>query len=176
MLTAAPWVDRLRELSGFNFAHTANANPISCAVNVIGAFQMTRACAAALGKSGRGSVTTISSHSGFSGLGSSMAYAASKAALNNLALALARALAPAIRVNAICPGFVETNWTRGRMNATDFDRFRSQIEGMTPLGKMTTADDVAESALCLITGGSSITGQLLVIDGGNHLTINEANP
>ena len=71
--------------------------------------------------------------------------------------------------------FVDTNWTRGRMNASDFDRFRSQIEDMTPLGKMTTADDVAESALCLITGGSSITGQLLVIDGGNHLTINEAN-
>jgi len=46
---------------------------------------------------------------------------------------------------------------------------------MTPLGKMTTVDEVAASTLCLITGGSSITGQLLVIDGGSHLTINEAN-
>lgn len=142
------------------------------AVNVIGVFQMVRACAPALKKSSRGSIVNISSHGAFSGLGSSMAYAASKAALNNLTLALARALAPNIRVNAICPGFVDTRWTRGSMDESTYQRFKSYIENMTPLEHMTTADEVAECAMHLITGSSSITGQLLVVDGGNHLTVN----
>src|SRR5262245_51089360 len=74
-------------------------------VNVLGAHQMTRAAASALKRS-RGAIVNVSSNSGFSGFGSSMAYAASKGAINTLTLGLARALAPEVRVNAVCPGFV----------------------------------------------------------------------
>ena len=84
------------------------------AVNVIGPFQMVRACVPALKASGEGSVVNISSIAGIAGIGSSIAYAASKGALNTLTLSLARALAPEIRVNAVCPGFVATPWFSGR--------------------------------------------------------------
>ena len=82
------------------------------AVNVVGAYQMVRAVAPAMQAQGQGSVVNISSGSGFSGSGSSIAYAASKAALNVMTLSLARALAPEIRVNAVCPGVMQTRWWR----------------------------------------------------------------
>src|SRR5215813_9332900 len=84
-------------------------------VNVIGPFQMVRAVAPAMGQQGAGAVGNISSIAGLTGMGSSVAYAASKGALNTMTRSLARALGPAIRVNAVCPGFVETRWfTEGR--------------------------------------------------------------
>jgi len=142
------------------------------AVNVLGAHQMTRAAAPALARS-RGTIVNVSSHSGFSGFGSSMAYAASKGALNTLTLGLARALAPEVRVNAVCPGFVDTRWTRRRMTAAAYRDFKRGIEETAPLGRMVAAEDVAEAALWFINGGRSITGQLLVIDSGNHLNVSE---
>ena len=78
-------------------------------VNVIGPFQMIRACSKALKASGAGAVVNVSSVAGVAGVGSSVAYAASKGALNTMTLSLARALGPEIRVNAICPGFVATS-------------------------------------------------------------------
>jgi 3-oxoacyl-[acyl-carrier protein] reductase len=141
-------------------------------VNLVGAFQMTRAAAPALRKA-EGAVVNVSSHSGFTGLGSSMAYAASKGALNTMTLALARTLAPKIRVNAVCPGFVDTRWTRQRMTAAAYRKFKRGIEQTAPLRRMVQAEDVAEAALWFIAGGRSITGQLLVIDGGNHLNVSE---
>ncbi len=80
------------------------------AVNVIGAFQMVRACVEPLRAHGDGAVVNVSSIAGIEGLGSSVAYAASKGALNTMTLSLARALAPEIRVNAVCPGLVATPW------------------------------------------------------------------
>ncbi|HET7408802.1 MAG TPA: SDR family oxidoreductase, partial [Paracoccaceae bacterium] len=77
-------------------------------VNVIGAYQMTRAAVAALRASGRGSVVNTSSIAGLTGMGSSIAYAASKGAMNAMTLAMARSLAPEVRVNAVCPGFVDS--------------------------------------------------------------------
>jgi 3-oxoacyl-[acyl-carrier protein] reductase len=142
------------------------------AVNVLGAYQMTRAAAPALTRS-RGAIVNVSSHSGFTGLGSSMAYAASKGALNNLTLALARVLAPRVRVNAVCPGFVDTRWTRRRMTSAAYRSFKRGIEETAPLGRMVAPEDVAEAALWFILGGRSITGQLLVIDSGNHLNVSE---
>jgi 3-oxoacyl-[acyl-carrier protein] reductase len=142
------------------------------AVNVLGAYQMTRAAAPALKRSS-GAIVNVSSHSGFSGRGSSMAYAASKGALNTLTLGLARALAPRVRVNAVCPGFVDTRWTRRRMSATAYRGFKRGIEETAPLGRMVTAEDVAEAALWFILGGRCITGQLLVIDSGNHMSVSE---
>lgn len=144
-------------------------------INVVGTYQMTRACVAALKKSDVGAVLNISSQAGFSGLGSSIAYAASKAAINNMTLALARALAPEIRVNALCPGFVNTRWVKGGMDDAAYQRFQRHINEMTPLGRMTEAEEVAETAHFLLTTRAPITGELLGIDGGNHLTVNAPN-
>jgi 3-oxoacyl-[acyl-carrier protein] reductase len=142
------------------------------AVNLIGAYQMSRAAARPLARSGRGAIVNISSHGAFTGLGSSMAYAASKGALNTLTLALARELAPEIRVNAVCPGFVDTRWTRGKMTRSAYAAFRRRVATMTPLRRMVAPEDVAEAVLWFIASAVAVTGQLLVIDGGNHLTVN----
>ena len=83
------------------------------AVNVIGAFQMIRAVEPAMREQGGGAVVNVSSIAGVMGNGTSVAYAASKGALNTMTLSLARALGPQIRVNAVCPGFVETRWLQG---------------------------------------------------------------
>jgi 3-oxoacyl-[acyl-carrier protein] reductase len=139
-------------------------------VNVTAAYQMARAAAPAL-KTTKGAIVNMSSHGAFSGLGSSMAYAASKGALNTLTLALARALAPEVRVNAVCPGFVDTDWVRRRMSKTEYDDFRARVARMTPLGRMSDAADVAEAVGWFLQGGPTITGQLLVVDGGVHLTV-----
>jgi 3-oxoacyl-[acyl-carrier protein] reductase len=142
------------------------------AVNVKGAYQMARAAALALKASGSGAIVNISSHSAFTGLGSSMAYAASKGALNTLTLSLARALAPEVRVNAVCPGFVDTRWTKGAMDEESYRAFTARVADSAPLQRMTVPEDVAEAALWFIEGGRAITGQLLVVDGGNHLNVN----
>ena len=86
------------------------------AVNVVGNFQMTRAAAPHLRATGDGAVVNISSLGALIGDGSSIAYAASKGALNNLTMALARQLAPEVRVNAICPGGMLGNWTKKIMD------------------------------------------------------------
>ncbi len=142
------------------------------AVNLKGAYQMARAAAPALKSSGSGAIVNISSHAAFTGLGSSMAYAASKGALNTLTLSLARALAPEIRVNAVCPGFVDTRWTQGAMTEADYRDFRARVAESAPLKRMATPENVAEAALWFIEGGWAITGQFLVVDGGNHLNVN----
>jgi 3-oxoacyl-[acyl-carrier protein] reductase len=142
------------------------------AVNLKGAYQMARAAAPLLTASGAGAIVNISSHSAFTGLGSSMAYAASKGALNTLTLSLARALAPEVRVNAICPGFVDTRWTRGTMDEAAYETFKARVAESAPLKRMTMPEDVAEAALWFIEGGRAITGQFLVVDGGNHLNVN----
>ena len=81
------------------------------AVNVVGAFQMVRACRALLEAAPQpGAVVNTASIAGVTGIGSSVPYAASKGALTTMTLSLARALAPKIRVNAVCPGFIDTPW------------------------------------------------------------------
>ncbi len=141
------------------------------AVNVTGAYQLTRAAARYLKAVGGGAVVNISSHSGFSGIGSSMAYAASKGALNTLTLSLARVLAPEVRVNAVCPGFVDTRWMAGKLDETEMAAFRARAAEIAPLKLLVTADQVAEAVCWFALGGRAVTGQLLVIDGGTHLTV-----
>lgn len=139
------------------------------AVNVIGPYQMTRAASAALQKQG-GSVVMISSVSGINGAGSSNAYVASKGALNTMMLALARALAPSVRVNAICPGLIETRWHTARFsNPDDYKKFRDKYAENVPLGKACSADDIAAVAIWLIEHGEMITGEIIRVDGGQHL-------
>lgn len=140
------------------------------AVNVTGAYQLTRAAAPHL-KAAGGSVVNVSSHSGFSGIGSSMAYAASKGALNTLTLSLARELAPEVRVNAVCPGFVDTRWMAGKLNEKEMAAFRARAAELAPLRLLVTPDQVAEAVCWFALGGRAVTGQLLVIDAGTHLTV-----
>jgi len=143
-------------------------------VNVNGSYQMTRAAVPFLKKSDRAAVVNVSSHSGISGIGSSMAYAASKGALNTMTLSLARNLAPLIRVNAVCPGFVDTRWLSGKLSDEALTEFREKVSAAAPLQTFVTPADVADAVCWLGLQARSVTGQLLVIDGGTHLTT--ANP
>ena len=81
-------------------------------VNVVGPYQMVRAVTPQMKQQGKGAIVNISSLSGMTGSGSSIAYAVSKGALNTMTMSLARALAPEIRVNAVCPGVMQTRWWR----------------------------------------------------------------
>ena len=137
-------------------------------VNVIGPFQMVRAVAPAMQKQGKGAVVNISSVAGVLGIGSSVAYAASKGALNTMTLSLARALGPAIRVNAICPGFVETRWLKNGLGET-YEKQKESYEAITPLKTVLSPDDIADSVLWLLEGGSKMTGEVIKLDGGLHL-------
>ncbi len=137
-------------------------------VNVTGAYQMIRAVAPIMRKQGKGAVVNMSSIAGVKGFGSSVAYAASKGALNTMTLSLARALGPEIRVNAVCPGFVETGWLKAGLGE-DYERRRDGYAASTPLKATSTPDDVAETVLWLLQAASKTTGQLILVDGGKHL-------
>jgi len=145
------------------------------AVNVAGAFQMIRACAPELRKA-RGAVVNISSNAGLTGAGSSVAYSASKGALNTMTLALARALAPEIRVNAVLPGYTHTPWQDRFLGPENARRVAEHYRSTAPLRRDTTAEDVADAALWFIAGAKGTTGQLLVVDSGNHLFVNSPPP
>jgi 3-oxoacyl-[acyl-carrier protein] reductase len=139
------------------------------ATNVVGAYQMTRAVVPAMKATGGGSIVNVSSIVGIVGGGSSTAYAASKGALNTMTLALARALAPEIRVNAVCPSFVETRWVTGKMDAEQYAQVKAGVEANSPLRRICSAEDVAESVAWFIEGGRAITGEILMLDAGVHL-------
>ena len=138
-------------------------------VNVIGAFQMVRAARAALTASGRAAVVNVASIAGVKGVGSSIAYAASKGALITMTMSLARVLGPEIRVNAVCPGFIEGEWLAEGMGQAVYDQTRSYLREKTPLQVTCTVETVAESILSFIDSHSVVTGQHLVLDGGHLL-------
>jgi NAD(P)-dependent dehydrogenase (short-subunit alcohol dehydrogenase family) len=121
--------------------------------------------------SGRASaVVNISSVAGISGIGSSVAYAASKGALNTITYSLARALAPLIRVNTVCPGYIDTPWfTKGRGEA-GAKQVRDSVVARVPLKVASSADDIAQ-LVCFLAGpaSSNMTGELVRMDAGMHL-------
>mgnify|MGYP001454787074 FL=1 len=133
---------------------------------------MTRAAAPHLQKE-RGSVVNISSHSAFSGIGSSMPYAASKGALNTLTFSFARTLAPDVRVNAVCPGFVDNDWMASALSSKDLARLKKRTASLAPLKRIPSAADIAKTALWFALGTVPVTGQMLVVDGGTHLTVGD---
>lgn len=140
------------------------------AVNVVGPFQMIRAARPLLEASGRASVLMVSSIAGVAGIGSSVAYAASKGALNTMTLSLARVLGPKIRVNALCPGFIDTPWHAKGMSADSIERMREGVKRITPLQAASTAEDVADAGLFFLSDASRhVTGELLLVDAGTHL-------
>lgn len=136
------------------------------AVNVIGPYQMARAAAPHMRRSGAGAVVNVSSVGSLNGNGSSYSYVTSKAALNSLTLALARNLAPEIRVNAVLPGLIETRWLKRGLGDEAYERVRDGWAGASALGKACTADDVAQTIVWLAADAPLITGQLLTVDGG----------
>lgn len=133
------------------------------AVNVTGAYQMVRACESAL-RATRGAVVNVSSIAGQDGTGSSIAYAASKGALNTLTIALARVLGPDVRVNAVLPGFIETGWLKRGLGAA-YDSVRAGYCAQSALENVLTPDDVADAITWLLDSGK-VTGQLLRVDAG----------
>lgn len=139
-------------------------------VNVVGPFQMIRAALEPMKASGGGSVVNVSSIAGVAGIGSSVAYAATKGALNTMTLSLARALGPDVRVNAVCPGFVGTPWFRDRFGEETFNAIIKRMEENTPLKKAGTPESIAE-AICFFASEASsfVTGETLLIDAGSHL-------
>jgi NAD(P)-dependent dehydrogenase (short-subunit alcohol dehydrogenase family) len=115
-------------------------------------------------------VVNTSSIAGVAGIGSSVPYAASKGAMNTLTLSLARALAPKIRVNAVCPGFIDTPWFGKSMPDDTVDRMRQGVIRSTPLQAASTAEDIAASTVFLASPASRhVTGETLLVDAGTHL-------
>jgi len=139
------------------------------AVNTIGPFQMSRACAPHLKASGRGRIVMISSIAGTHGHGSSLAYVASKGALNSMTKALARSMGPEITVNAICPGMIETRWLREGWGDENYNKNKQAVSQKVPLAKISQPEDIADVALWFIEGANLVTGELIMVDGGMHL-------
>lgn len=141
------------------------------AVNVVGPYQMVRACRGLLEAAPQpGAVVMTASIAGVTGIGSSVPYAASKGALNTMTLSLARALAPKIRVNSVCPGFIDTPWFGKGMGEAAAARVRENAAAGTPLKAASTAEDIAVSAVFLASPQSRhVTGETLLVDAGSHL-------
>ncbi|HTM60115.1 MAG TPA: SDR family oxidoreductase [Burkholderiales bacterium] len=138
------------------------------ALNVIAPFQMVRACREPL-KERRGAIVNVSSVASVLGTGSSVAYAASKAALEAMSLSLARSLAPEVRVNIVAPGHTNTPWhptVRGPERAAEVEKRYSAI---APLKQISQAEDVADAIVWLIEGGRNVTGEVIYVDGGMHI-------
>jgi 3-oxoacyl-[acyl-carrier protein] reductase len=135
------------------------------AVNLKGAFFVSRAATPLLKSGDGGAIVNISSVAGITGSGSSVGYCASKGALNTMTKSLARALAPEIRVNAVCPGPIESRWIReGNPDVS----IESMVENY-PLPKASMPDDIADAVLFFALGTSMATGQWVSIDGGQTL-------
>ena len=139
------------------------------AVNTVGPYQMARAAAPLMRRGGCGSIVNVASIAGVMGIGSSIAYAASKGALITLGLSLARVLGPEIRVNTLCPGFIEGDWLAEGMGAERYARIKAHWRENTPLRMTMTADRVAEAVLYFLGGAAGVTGETLILDGGHHL-------
>jgi 3-oxoacyl-[acyl-carrier protein] reductase len=131
-------------------------------VNLKGAFYCTRAAVPWL-KQTQGNVVNVSSVAGLTGMGSSIPYAASKAALNCLTQSLARAFGPDVRVNAVAPGPILTRWLEGR------EAHIQKFLELAPLGRAAMPDDIADTVIYLATGTTLTTGQVLVVDGGRTM-------
>jgi ketoreductase RED2 len=132
-------------------------------VNVFGTWWLTKAAMPHLRDSPDGNVVTITSIAGLRPIGSSIAYAMSKAALNHMTALLAKACGP-VRVNAVAPGLVATPWT------SQWEDQHAAIMATAPLRRSATPDDCAEAVIGLIRS-SYITGHVVVVDGGTTLVI-----
>ncbi|MGY4372849.1 3-oxoacyl-[acyl-carrier protein] reductase [Bradyrhizobium sp. i1.3.1] len=160
--------DNLDELSSKDFQKIY-------AVNTIAPYQMIRAArslleARAKASGGASAVVNISSVAGINGDGSSVAYVSSKGALNAMTLSLAKALAPTIRVNTVCPGYIDTPWYIKGCGERRAKQVRDAIVTKAPLKIVSTAEDIAQLVRFLASSASSsMTGECVRIDAGMHL-------
>lgn len=139
------------------------------AVNLIGPYQMARAAESALRRNPVAHIVNMASIAGLTGIGSSMAYAASKGALITMTLSLARVLGPQIRVNAICPGFVQGEWLKQGLGEERYNAIHAQYAQVAPLRETATSETVAQTVIALVGGADWTTGETLIVDGGAHL-------
>ena len=117
-------------------------------------------------------VVNIASVAGVFGIGSSVAYAASKGALITMTKSLARVLAPAIRVNAVAPGYVGTGWFEDRLGPDGFARLNARVASATPMAMACAAADIAGPVVTLLDPAMrAITGEVMLVDAGAHLDI-----
>ncbi len=134
--------------------------------NVLGVFQCIRAAREALLAAGDAEIVNVSSIAGLLGVGSSIPYCASKAALNNLTLAISRVLAPKVRVNAVAPGLITSRWLKEGLGDEAYEAYLARTVERAPLHRVCSPDDVADLIVNIITGPDLITGQILPIEGG----------
>jgi NAD(P)-dependent dehydrogenase (short-subunit alcohol dehydrogenase family) len=160
------------------FANHANMDAVQAAdfqriyaVNVVGPYQMIRAARALLESAPQpGAVVNTASIAGVMGNGSSIPYAASKGALITMTLSLARALAPKIRVNVVCPGYIDTPWFERGLGAEAAARLRQTAGQGAPLKVASKPEDIAGGAVFLASPAARhITGETLLVDAGSHL-------
>lgn len=140
------------------------------AVNVIGAFQCARAAKDELAKT-HGHVVNVSSTAGIMAMGSSIPYCASKAAMLNMTIALARVFAPEVQVNAVAPGFITGRWLENGLGDS-YEPFKNAVEARLPLERVCDPIDVARAIVSLVEGSPLVTGQTVVCDSG--MTIGKA--
>jgi 3-oxoacyl-[acyl-carrier protein] reductase len=138
-------------------------------VNVVGPYQMVRAVKPHMKNAGKGAIVNVASTAAINGVGSSIAYAASKGALVTMTLSLARNMGPEIRVNAVCPGFVQGRWLKGGLGDEMYAATKNFLEQSSPMGVTATPQTVADAILYFITGAGITTGETLIVDGGFHL-------
>ncbi|MEC7460118.1 MAG: SDR family oxidoreductase [Pseudomonadota bacterium] len=141
-------------------------------VNVVGAYQMTRAVSPLMqAQEEGGAVVNVASTAAITGIGSCVAYAASKGAMVTMTLSLARALGPKLRINAVCPGFIEGEWLKEGYGDARYAKLMAFNRDNAPLGVTATPETVADAILHFITGPQVVTGETLIVDGGRHLTM-----
>ena len=133
-------------------------------VNWRGQFAAIRTLAPMLKASGDGLVVSLSSIAAFTGVGSSIAYCAAKAGIDVMTKALARVLAPEVRVLAVSPGVVDTGFVPNRGAG-----FNDKVAGSTPLKRIATADDIAAAIAACWTHLGYSTGHTIQVDGGRAL-------
>jgi 3-oxoacyl-[acyl-carrier protein] reductase len=139
------------------------------AVNVIGPFQMARAFAPLMKDRVGAAIVNVSSIAGLMGAGSSVAYIASKGAMNSLSMVLARILGPEIRVNVVAPGFVDGDWLREGLGEERFTAFKKSYMAASALHDVVVPEDVAETIYWLGAGARKTTGEIHLVDGGRRV-------
>ena len=136
--------------------------------NVQGTFNCTRAAAPHMKAAGEGAIVNIASIAGVRGVGSSIPYAASKAAVITMTKSFARILGPEIRVNCVAPGFIDGRWLKGGLGAR-YDQAKASAAAATPLKAVATPETVADAIYGLIAHQVFVTGQTVIVDGGASL-------
>ena len=134
--------------------------------NLLGPFYVSRAAAPYLTAQGGGEIVMTSSIAGLTAHGSSIAYCTSKAGLNSLTKTLANALGPQnIRVNAICPGLIDDDWSRNGWQ-DNWEAAKQYTLDHSAIKRVSTSSDIAQSIIAILLGSDNMTGQLISIDSG----------